>query len=138
MSWQKIRKACLAESRSGSLDMNQLESALVAFFGGLIPVSGRPTRPEDVMGLVLGEFRGIWAYMDSIGSGSVDVDSFIANLQGNMNSTRRECVSNVFDALSGSGPIVSNAVIMDRYLEGKIGMPQTSTHFGLVGWVGLF
>ena len=53
--------------------------------------------------------------MDSIGSGSVDVDSFIANLQGNMNSTRRECVSNVFDALSGSGPIVSNAVIMDRY-----------------------
>ena len=115
MSWQKIRKACLAESRSGSLDMNQLESALVAYFGVLIPVSGRPTRPEDVMGLVLGEFRGIWAYMDSIGSGSVDVDSFIANLQGNMNSTRRECVSNVFDALSGSGPIVSNAVIMDRY-----------------------
>ena len=64
MSWQTLRKECQkCDTWKGQLDLQQLEDALVAFFGGLVPVSGRPTRPEDVMGLVLGEFS--WDLVNS-------------------------------------------------------------------------
>ena len=117
MSWQKLRKECQAceTAGNGQLDTHQLEDALVAYFGGLVPVSGRPTRPEDVMGLVLGEFRGICKYMDPEGTGWVDIESFIYRLQGEMNAARAACVDGAFDALAQGQGSVSAAEVAQRY-----------------------
>ena len=117
LSWQKLRRELqkVDVENTGKVDVDQLRDGLVEYFGGIVPVSGAPIRPEDVMGLVLGEFKGICSFMDTNKNGLYGIEEFIWRIQGEMNEQRQNCVNEVFKGLSQGGNTVSSNDIKTRY-----------------------
>ena len=116
-AWQKLRRELqkVDVSNEGVVDVDQLRDGLVEYFGGIVPVSGAPIRPEDVMGLVLGEFKGICSFMDKGKNGLFNIEEFIYNIQGEMNEARKKCVDEVFERLSKNTGSITKSDVDSRY-----------------------
>jgi hypothetical protein len=117
LSWQKLRRELqkVDVRNEGVVDVDQLRDGLVEYFGGIVPVSGAPIRPEDVMGLVLGEFKGICAFMDKNKNGLFNIEEFIYSIQGEMGDSRQKCVNEVFNSLTQGNNVITSNDINSRY-----------------------
>ena len=137
-AWQKLRRELqkVDVSNEGVVDADQLRDGLVEYFGGIVPVSGAPIRPEDVMGLVLGEFKGICSFMDKGKNGLFNIK---IHLQHGRNERGKNKMWTKFSKdYKNTGSITSPT--STRYQGGKERMEGTDYANGITkaGFTGFY